>query len=277
MIPFSAVRPKLILPRGSGADPATTAWVSAVVSAGGTVSGTQQTRVNNLIVALKSHSLFTQLDRLWLFAGESVHQQAKIDIIHLSVGTEQGNLTTTGLGAGGYTGNGTTGYFDTGFNTATGVATAASTMFGFYMQSGSAVGGQFSGSGGTGFTKLNPNEFGNTQCQINNGFVQASIAHPDGMYVGTQTPVSGGINTIYNFSTLNSTSGSLATGANASPAIGTDDLLFCAFLAAGPTVQNFMTDTISAGYVGAGLSSSDVTQFATDLNAYMTAWGINRF
>src|SRR5690349_15337642 len=93
---------------GGGFDAATTAWVAAVVAAGGAVSTTQQSRVDTLIKALKSHGLFTQLDRLWLWAGESDHHQATIDIINLGVGTENGNLTSTGLSASGYTGNGST-------------------------------------------------------------------------------------------------------------------------------------------------------------------------
>jgi hypothetical protein len=41
-------------------------------------------------VALKGHGLFSKLDRLWLWGGESDHKQATIDIVNLGVGTENG-------------------------------------------------------------------------------------------------------------------------------------------------------------------------------------------
>jgi hypothetical protein len=67
-------------PHASGgcSDSNASAWVSAVVAAGGTVSTAQQTRVCNLIVGLKAASLFSNLDRLWLFApaGQHRHHQS---------------------------------------------------------------------------------------------------------------------------------------------------------------------------------------------------------
>jgi len=78
-------------------DPATTAWVAAVVAASGTVSAAQKTRVNTLIVSLKAASLFTVLDRLWLLASENT-QQAGIDIVNL-------NASLTVSGAPSFTAN----------------------------------------------------------------------------------------------------------------------------------------------------------------------------
>ena len=268
---------------GSSQDAATTAWVNAVVAAGGAVSNTQKTRVNTLIVALKAHSLFTQLDCLWLWAGESDHFQATIDIINAGaggkcVGVEHGNLTSTGLTAAGYVGNGTTGYFDSSFGPATGPNyTSASALMGVYVTSSRASGGaQYSGvqDTGTGFNdQLDPYTFGNSQCIINTGFVGGTVASGNGLYVETQVS---GTATLYNFSTTNGTSGSIASAANASPHAPTTNFFFAAVNAAG-TPSNFSTDTLAAGFLGAGLSSGNVSTLATDLNAYMTAWGQNQF
>lgn len=258
---------------GGGTDAATTAWVNAVVAAGGTVSGTQQTRVNTLIVALKAHGIFSQLDRLWLWAGESVHQQAKIDIINLGVATEHGNLTTTGLTASGYVGDGSTGYFDSGFGPATGPnGTDASAMFGCYITSARASGGgQQSGVQDSFIEQLSPYNFGNTQWQINNAFIQVATTSANGLWAGTQ--LSNTI-TVYNFSTTNGASGSIGTAANASPHISANNIFFSGFNSSG-TPSNFSTDTHAAGYLGSG--GINVATFATDLNAYMTAWGVNQF
>jgi hypothetical protein len=56
---------------------ATTAWVNAVVGAGGSVSAAQQTRVDTFIKALKAASIWTKMDRIWL-NGED-HFQTDVD------------------------------------------------------------------------------------------------------------------------------------------------------------------------------------------------------
>jgi hypothetical protein len=109
-----------IIAPSTGVDPATTAWVNAVVTNGGTVSGTQQTNVNNLIVSLKANGLFSKLDRLWLFASEN-EPQALTDIIADSLATK---VSTPAFVANrGYTGQdlaSPTKYIDTGYNPTTG-------------------------------------------------------------------------------------------------------------------------------------------------------------
>lgn len=64
----------------------TTAWVAAVVGDGGTVSATRQNLVDNLIVGLKADSIFSKLDRLWLFRAENT-QSALRDIVAASAAT----------------------------------------------------------------------------------------------------------------------------------------------------------------------------------------------
>src|SRR5262245_42144212 len=76
-MPIFACRGPLLIPTGGGLEAETTAWVNAVVADGGSVSGLQQTRVNNLIAGLKTDCLFTVLDRLWLYGGESDAHQAR--------------------------------------------------------------------------------------------------------------------------------------------------------------------------------------------------------
>ena len=78
-------------------------WFNAVIAAGGTVSATQKQRVDSLIMGLKADGNWDKLDRLWLYVGESVVQQARIDIRKLSTHTVLGTPT---LAANGYTGNG---------------------------------------------------------------------------------------------------------------------------------------------------------------------------
>jgi hypothetical protein len=72
----------------------TTAWVSAVVTAGGTVSGGREAIVDALVVGLKSDGIWTKLDNLWLYAAENT-QSALIDVVGLVTTTVVGSPTFT--------------------------------------------------------------------------------------------------------------------------------------------------------------------------------------
>ena len=114
---------------GGGLDPATSAWIAAVITAGGTVSGTQQTNVDTLIKAYKSAGIFTLHDRMWLYASENV-QQAAIDIISLASHTLVGTPAFTANR--GYDGNGFSGSIDTNYITGTNFTLNANS-FGAYV------------------------------------------------------------------------------------------------------------------------------------------------
>jgi Concanavalin A-like lectin/glucanases superfamily len=64
---------------GGSPEAETTAWKSAVIADGGTVSSARETLVNNLIVTLKTAGVWSKLNRLWLFAAENA-KSAKFDI-----------------------------------------------------------------------------------------------------------------------------------------------------------------------------------------------------
>src|SRR5262245_4406995 len=109
--------PAYVLP--VGLDAATTAWVNAVVTNGGTVSAGRQTTVNTLITTLKSAGIWTKLDRLWLWAAEN-QPSALTDLVGLSLATAVNSPCFTA--DRGYTGNGSTSYIDTLFDPTTGTA-----------------------------------------------------------------------------------------------------------------------------------------------------------
>jgi hypothetical protein len=99
-------------PNVVGTDADTTAWVSAVIANGGTVSGGRQTIVNALIVGLKADGIWTKLDRLWLFAAED-QPSALTDLVALALATASGGPTfTVDMG---YTENGVTSYIETNY------------------------------------------------------------------------------------------------------------------------------------------------------------------
>lgn len=96
---------------GGGTDSDTTAWVSAVEGAGGTVSSEVQIAINTLITNLKSDGVWTLLDRLWLFAAANTQSA-------LTCLKSRNPATTSGSPAfetnRGYTGA-VNAYIDTGY------------------------------------------------------------------------------------------------------------------------------------------------------------------
>jgi len=103
---------------GGCADANVIAWKAAVVGAGGSVSGTKETQVCDLVNNLKGNggphsgtNLFATKDRIWLFAADNV-QQATYDLVAASAVTNSGSswAATTG-----WTGNGSSSFVDTNF------------------------------------------------------------------------------------------------------------------------------------------------------------------
>ena len=104
---------------GSSEDAATTAWVNAVVTAGGTVSSGRRTVVDTLIAGLKADGVWTLLDRLWILAAENT-QSALTDLkglVTISNSPPGGGTAPTFTADRGLTGNGAG--IDTGFNPTT--------------------------------------------------------------------------------------------------------------------------------------------------------------
>lgn len=98
-------------------DPATLAWVSAVVGNGGTVSAARQSLVDALIAGLRADGVWSKLDRLWVFAAEN-SASALTDMVADSLATAVNSPTfTTDRG---YNTNGSASmYVDTNFTSGT--------------------------------------------------------------------------------------------------------------------------------------------------------------
>ncbi len=257
---------------GSSNDAATDAWIAAVVADGGTVSGTQAGRVNTLIAGLKTDGLFTILDRLWLYAGESDTHQAKIDIISLATHTVTGSPT---LAVGGYTGNGSSEFIDTGFNpnTAGGHFTLNSASFGAYVR-GTTTGtksemGQLVTSSAKGCRLIGA--FGGSLAILQlNGNVQdtPSNTSPQGSWILSRTG-----NTTVDYYRNGSSVGSGVDGAFA---LSDMSLNFYSLAENDDgAATNFSPNQQAACFIGGGLDATKEAALSTRLNTYMTAWGVN--
>lgn len=249
----------------TGLDSSTTTWINAVVADGGSVSATQQTRVDNLIKGLKTDSLFTIIDRIWLFGGESETHQAKIDIINLVTNTANGSIA---LSAAGYLSNGLTGYIDTGFvpNAGGHQYVQDSAAIGAYIQTGASDSGVAIGanSGGTLYSYIQ--QVGTFAAELNAGnFPNFSITtNGDWSIVRA---AAGSVTTYRN-------GGSATNISDASGGLGSQSIFVCAQNNLG-IAANFCSSKISAAWIGSGLNATQITNLAGRLNTYMTAWGIN--
>ena len=257
-------------------DSATTAWVNAVIAAGGTVSSTQEGYVDTLIKGLKADGVWSSLDRLWLYAGESSAQQAQIDIKSLASGTAHGGLT---LGAAGYTGDGSTGYFDTNFNptTAGGNFSASSASFGVYDRTnntsngyGGATVGQYDGSYDVSLYPWT-------------GAPQVSYDLNDSNYSSysgagdTTTQGFWMVNLLSSTVYLDKNGSNLKSNASGSTGLINNDITVFALNSTSSGVIGFITDQLAASFIGGGLTPTQRTDLSSRLNAYMTALGINVF
>jgi hypothetical protein len=261
---------------GGALDPSTTAWVNAVVTAGGAVSNTQKTNVDTLIKALKSASLWSSngvLDRMWLFAGESDTHQATIDIIALETLTVV--VAAASLGANGYTGNGGSGggasnLQDSATNIASlGNLTQNSASMGIHnatSRTSQIAGGELRTSANTSNLGCLQFAFGGLNYSMNgggnNGVANANV---QGVYVLVRTGASA--TAVYKQGSATA----IDTGTSASSSIAGGNFLGFLQDASGTAT----TDTISMGFVGAGMTSAQAVNFMNAWNNYAIAWGIS--
>lgn len=265
---------------GASYDAATTAWAAAVVTAGGTVSDTQKTRVNTLIVSLKASGAWSLLDRLWLYASENA-TTAKVDLVGLASHTVSGTPTFTANT--GYQQGATADYIDTGFNLSTATNyTQNSASISVYVQSSrvssgnfTAYGAQATGSGSQ--STMHPFLSGNIFWSANNsGNAFDSVANPSsnaqGFYTINRSTSSGaGADDLYK----NSVTTPIGTGTTTSIARPNLNMFVMGQNVNGTnTAPSAVGDRIAMFAMGASLGNATaIAQFQTDINTYMTAVG----
>ena len=258
---------------GSGcADANVIAWKAAVVTAGGTVSGGQETNVCTLVAALKAHSLWTIQDRIWLYASENA-QQASIDIVNLATHTLVN--APTFVANQGYTGNGSTSYINTGFANGTNY-TQNSAAWSYYVRTNrTGSNNYFSGSydaGSFGTQSLfAPLASSIVNYDVNNVAFsnQAANTQAQGFWTASRT----GASAVALYRNSNSTA--FATSSSSSLSLGANVVFFVNARNNNGSPDLFGADEIAIVAYGAGMSNTNTAQFQADLNAYMTALGTN--
>jgi hypothetical protein len=263
----------LLKPTAVALDPATTAWVSAVVASGGTVSGARQTVVNNLIVGLKADGIWTKLDRLWIFAAENT-QSALIDLFALAEALPSG-IPPTFTADRGYAGNGSNSFVRTFFRPAThGVAwTLNSAHIAVWdntdrAEADTVATGVYDstlGASGT-YSDLQPFYASGMRSRIN-GTTAPILANStsQGFFIGQRND-SSTIEGFYN---------GVSVETDVSSATGVIDLpMYICARDDDATPAFFSTDQISMTSYGGKFTSTEALAYYNRLRTYMTAVGV---
>lgn len=260
---------------GATFDPATLAWVAAVVGDGGTVSATEEGYVDALIVGLKADNLFSKLDRLWLFAVENEFQALR-DIVATALATAVNTPTFTANT--GYTGEDSatpSKYIDTLYipNTSGSMTTSSGHVSAWVVGNiASSFGGCIIGVSTTGSDQTTIYDTftdGNVYVAIAENVVSlGSPASRQGHIVANRANSTGtpGTTGYRNGSSLGAT-GNAATG------LAIDNVFVLAQNHLG-TAINGTPNQIAMSSMGAGLSATDITNFYNRLRTYMTAVGV---
>lgn len=258
---------------GAPVDPATTAWVNAVVAVGGTVSTTQKGFVNTLIVGLKTGNAtnyFTSCDRIWLLAAENT-QQASIDIVSLATLTPHSSPTFAANQ--GYTGDGSASYLDLGFQSGTNY-TAAAASISAYDRTNRTTGNTFYAVGAndaTNYAIIIPG--------VDPTFSEVAINGPSAAQFFATTSTAQGFFLLTRTSVLasfykNGSSSAVATKSLTGGAVPTQNQFVLADNFQG-SAAGFSTDQIAEVSFCASFTGTQSSQFQGLINAYMTSVGAN--
>ncbi len=244
-------------------DPATLAWVAAVIANGGTVSGPREILVNDLIVGLKDDGVWLKQDRLWLYAAEN-QEAAQVDLVVNAIVTENSSPTFTP--DEGYTGNGSTSFVDTTFtpSTASGVYVLDSAHMSVWatVPANNEIMGVDAG-GGT--NNIYQPSSGNLQfCGINETTVALSAAFSPGLVLVSRTAS--------NAVALYNNGSSIDSDTDASTALPNEPIYVLARRQGGANIHS--ASQVAAASIGAGLNSTEQGNLYSRLRTYMTAVGV---
>jgi len=238
-------------------DAATTAWVNAVVAAGGSVSTARKGLVDNLIVGLKADGIWVKLDRLTLFANEN-RISARQDLVTPTSASTESN-TPTFTPDRGYTVD-ISNILDLHYNAATNAVhfTQTDAHIGAWNLANTAVGSPLIADAGISQLHLFPKHTdNNVYIRVNDAGPGIAISDPRGWLVGSRSPggAPGNNKDIYQNGTL----------------LGTASLTPTAVLNSSQYLYNGVGAAFS---FGGSLTAANQLAFYNRLRTYMTAVGV---
>lgn len=246
---------------GQSTDPSAQAFFIAQTNAGQTLTSIQKTAINARVVAAKTGTNYwSKLFRYWPFLGNSATCNS-IDLVAQAVGTFNGTVTHN---SNGITGDGATGYFDSGFNLHTNSVDLNSNAFGFYTRAGSNTNAVEVCAKDPDFWYIYLD--GGTCVQTQNGGLgqlSFTLSNELGLFIASRTA--------FNAQAFYQNGSQIISGTGLTSAlpIVTNVTELCY----GNGEANFSNKTHCSMFVSSGLTSADVAQFYTDEQAFQTALG----
>lgn len=239
-------------------DPDAQAFFDRVTTAGGTLSATEKTAVNQLVLDMKSYSIWSKMKAIYPMVGASSAACAQ----NLKSSSFTGTFTSGWTFANtGVTPNGTSAYMDTGLSPS-GNLSQNDSHLSYYSRTNNTSGSVYFEmgveQGGTNKSWIAINVLGNTYIQINSNTTTISTSNSDtrGFYIANRTNSTQHIlfrNTTKTTTSVNSTglnTSNIYVGA-VNPGLYT--LRQCAFAS-----------------IGDGLTDTEASNFYTAVQAFQT-------
>jgi hypothetical protein len=251
-----------------GFDPDAQAYIDAVITAGGTLTLTEQDAVNNLFVGLKASSLYSELNVLYLFLGgnaaasalNAIRTKSSFDIDWYNTGDFTFNSS-------GVTNNGS-GYGDTNYVPSV-QSSPTDTAWGIYQTAGNMFSEVYSFGGYDG-TYLNNHYFTSSMILYGYNTTQGAAiasATAEGSWIGTFD--SSNVKTLYkNGGSSSSFSAGGSVGLSTQPYF-----LFTLNINGSP--YNPYTGRLQSFFTGDYLTPSQVVIMDAQINTFQTALGRN--
>lgn len=256
----------------SGGGPTCGALTTFLARTSGT-SANEQSAYGYIICNGTTHGWYSKCDAVYWFATNTT-TSANLNLVSSSFGlTSHGTLTFTA--DHGYTGDGSTGYLDTGITPSAGGLNFAqnSASIGVYLlnnRTSNAVGVDIGAAGaGVNANFIQPLDGGNFTYEVNGAtFPNFTNTSTKGDWLVTRTG-SGAVAAYLNGS-------SKGTPTDASGSVANQSILILAFHdIPGNGIDDFSTDQVAGTLVCAGFTSTDAGNADTDFNAAATVLGIN--
>lgn len=249
-----------------GFDPDTILYINQLSPA---PSNAYKIAINNLVISLKNHGVWNELDRLWIHATEA-QQHARVSLVNPTSTVISESGTPTWTANQGYTGNGSSMYLNTNYNTLTSSVkfTQNSGSIGVYNRSNVSENRDDMGnlSASTANVVRSKQATGGSQVGALNQASGISIAQADAR--GLCSTVRTGAAAI----SLWKNGVSITSNTNASLTVPSLNLFVLALNSVGSPI-NYSTKQIAMSYVGSGIVPT--LSLYTDFQVFATTRGFN--
>jgi hypothetical protein len=243
------------------------AFFARVTAAGGTLSGTEQTAINNLVTSLKANNLWDSMLAIYPMVGASAAACAQNLKSSSYTGTFSGGWTFASTGA---TPNGTNAYMSMGFVPSTALASVSSNHLSYYSRtqnfgSNAFDWGTYDGTNEFNIT-LGHNGYSNNKLAVNyaypsNAINAANNTSTQGFLIGSRTSTTS-LKLYYNNTTIGTSATTLASSRP------TSQMWLGAENSGGP---NYSPRECAFASIGNGLSDTDANNLYTVVQAFQTS------